>query len=240
VGKSLASRRDVAPELRERLWNTLELAGLAAIISVPLAIMLGLMAAVWNGGLLDRLTSMLSLIVVSVPEFFIAYLLIALLSLRMGWLPSLSVVMGDDATVWDHLRAIALPTLTLVLVVVAHMMRLTRAAVIGVLDSPFIEMLVLKGVPNWRIILQHAVPNVLGPIINVVAVNLAYLIVGVVVVETVFVYPGLGQYMVDSVSKRDIPVVQTCGLIFATIYVGLNAVADMLGVLVNPRLRHPR
>jgi peptide/nickel transport system permease protein len=126
------------------------------------------------------------------------------------------------------------------MVVLAHMMRLTRAAVISVLSSPFIEMAILKGIPKWRIVLEHALPNALAPIINVVAVNMAYLIVGVVVVEVVFVYPGMGQLMVDSVSKRDVPVVQTCGLIFASAYVLLNMVADLLGILSNPRLRHPR
>jgi peptide/nickel transport system permease protein len=126
------------------------------------------------------------------------------------------------------------------MVVLAHMMRLTRAAVISVLSSPFIEMAILKGIPKWRIVLEHALPNALAPIINVVAVNMAYLIVGVVVVEVVFVYPGMGQLMVDSVSKRDVPVVQTCGLIFASAYVLLNMIADLLGILSNPRLRHPR
>ncbi len=140
----------------------------------------------------------------------------------------------------ERLYTVALPAATLVMVVLAHMMRLTRAAVISVLSSPFIEMAILKGIPKWRIVLEHALPNALAPIINVVAVNMAYLIVGVVVVEVVFVYPGMGQLMVDSVSKRDVPVVQTCGLIFASASVLLNMVADLLGILSNPRLRHPR
>jgi peptide/nickel transport system permease protein len=146
----------------------------------------------------------------------------------------------DDMSLWDKLYAVALPATTLVLVVVAHMMRQTRAAVVNVLSSPFIEMAVLKGIPNWRIVLQHALPNALAPVISVIALNLAYLIVGVVVVEVVFVYPGMGQLMVDAVSKRDVPVVQTCGLIFASAYVGLNMLADLLGILSNPRLRYPK
>src|SRR5215471_21821733 len=140
----------------------------------------------------------------------------------------------------EKLDTIALPATTLVLVVLAHMVRQTRAAVFSVLASPFIEMAFLKGIPKWRIVLQHAVPNALAPIINVVAINLAYLIVGVVVVEVVFVYPGMGQLMVDSVSKRDIPVVQACALIFAVTYIGLNLLADIVSIVTNPRLLHPR
>jgi peptide/nickel transport system permease protein len=176
---------------------------------------------------------------ISVPEFFIGYLLIIFISVRLDWFPSLAMV-SDDMSFGERLYTVALPAATLVMVVLAHMMRLTRAAVISVLSSPFIEMAILKGIPKWRIVLEHALPNALAPIINVVAVNMAYLIVGVVVVEVVFVYPGMGQLMVDSVSKRDVPVVQTCGLIFASAYVLLNMIADLLGILSNPRLRHPR
>jgi peptide/nickel transport system permease protein len=119
-------------------------------------------------------------------------------------------------------------------------MRMTRAAVINVLSSPFVEMAELKGVPRGAIIFRHALPNALSPIINVVVLNLAYLVVGVIVVEVVFVYPGMGQLMVDGVAKRDVPLVQACGLIFAVTYVGLNLLADILSILANPRLRHPR
>jgi peptide/nickel transport system permease protein len=148
-------------------------------------------------------------------------------------------MISDDMSFSDKLDAVALPATTLVLVVLAHMMRQTRAAVVSVLSSPFIEMAILKGLPNWRIVLEHALPNALAPVISVIALNLAYLIVGVVVVEVVFVYPGMGQLMVDAVSKRDVPVVQTCGLIFASAYVSLNMLADLLAILSNPRLRYP-
>jgi peptide/nickel transport system permease protein len=141
---------------------------------------------------------------------------------------------------WQKLPALAMPAITLTLVTVAHMMRMTRAAVIGVMSSSYIEMARLKGIRNWRVVVEHALPNVLSPIINVVVLNLAYLVVGVVVVEVVFTYPGIGQYMVDSVAKRDVPVVQACGLIFAVVYVGLNMTADILAILTNPRLRHPK
>ena len=130
--------------------------------------------------------------------------------------------------------------LTLVLVVIAHMMRMTRTSVLAVMASPYIEMALLKGLPKSRIVVRHALPNALAPIINVVALNLAYLIVGVVVVEAVFTYNGLGRLMVDAVAKRDVPVVQACGLIFAVVFIGLNMIADVLSILSNPRLRHPR
>ena len=239
IGKSLANDRDIAPEIRERLGNTLFLAGVAAAVAVPLSIFLGLLAAIRPNSIFDRLINAVTLTTISVPEFFIGYVLIIVFAVHLDWFPSLAMI-SEDMSFWERLNAVVLPALTLVLVVLAHMMRQTRAAVLSVLSSPFIEMAFLKGIPNWRIVLQHAVPNALAPIINVVALNLAYLIVGVVVVEVVFVYPGMGQLMVDSVSKRDVPVVQTCGLVFALAYVGLNMIADLLGILSNPRLRHPR
>jgi peptide/nickel transport system permease protein len=239
IGRSLANQRDIAPEIRDRLGNTLFLAGVAACVSVPLSILLGLMAAIRQDSLFDRIVNAVTLATISVPEFFIGYVLIIVFAVKLDWFPSLAMISADMGF-WDRLDAVALPAATLVLVVLAHMMRQTRASVLSILASPFIEMAVLKGIPKWRIVLQHALPNALAPIINVVALNLAYLIVGVVVVEVVFVYPGMGQLIVDSVSKRDVPVVQTCGLIFALTYVGLNMIADLLGILSNPRLRHPR
>jgi peptide/nickel transport system permease protein len=130
--------------------------------------------------------------------------------------------------------------LTLSLVVIAHMMRQTRAAIINILASPLSKWPRLKGLKRMRVIVLHAFPNALSPVINVIALNLAYLVVGVVIVEVVFVYPGLGQLLVDSVSKRDIPVVQASGLIFAATYVSLNLLADVLSIISNPRLRNPR
>jgi len=175
----------------------------------------------------------------SFPEFFVAYILIAMFSVQIILFPSISNI-NDDMSLFSKLYAIALPCLTLAMVVTAHMMRQTRAAIINILSSPFIEMARLKGLRQWRVIVMHAFPNALSPVINVVALNLAYLVVGVVIVEVVFAYPGLGQLLVDSVAKRDIPVVQASGLIFATTYIGLNLLADVLSILSNPRLRNPR
>jgi len=140
----------------------------------------------------------------------------------------------------DKLERTFLPALTMVLVVVAHMMRMTRASIINLLASPYVEMARLKGVPAWKVIVKHTLPNAWAPIINVVALNLAYLITGVVLVEVVFVYPGIGQMLVDSVTKRDFPVVQACCLIFAGTFILLNLAADIGSILTNPRLRHPK
>ena len=176
---------------------------------------------------------------ISVPEFFIGYVLIILFAVTFRLFPSLSNV-SDQMTLWMRLEAMALPAVTLTLVTLAHMMRMTRAAVIAVMSSSYIEMAHLKGVRYWRIVVQHALPNVWSPIITVIMLNMAYLIVGVVVVEVVFTYPGMGQYMVDSVSKRDVPVVQACVMIFAGVWILLTLIADISSILANPRLRHPK
>ena len=222
-----------------RLWNTLFLAAIAAAISVPLAIFLGVLAALYRNSFFDRAINVVTLGSISIPEFFIAYILILFLAVNLGLFPSISNV-SADLGFWDRVYRCALPAFTLTLVVVAHMMRMTRAAIINLMASPYIEMARLKGLKPGRIIIKHALPNALAPIINVVAINLAYLVVGVVVVEVVFVYPGLGQLLVDSVSKRDIPVVQACSLAFAVTYILLNLMADVLSILSNPRLLHPR
>ena len=238
-GNSLSNGRPIVDLIGWRFGNTLFLAASAAVLSVPLAVLLGILAALYRESLFDRAISISTLCTISLPEFFVAYILIAVVSLGYIKLPVLAKVTGE-ASVWENFRNIILPCMTLALVVVAHMMRMTRAAIINVLSSPYIEMARLKGMPRSRIIVRHALPNALSPIINVIVLNLAYLVVGVVVVEVVFVYPGLGQLLVDSVSKRDIPVVQACGLIFAMTYVFLNLTADVLSILSNPKLRHPK
>ena len=169
-----------------------------------------------------------------------AYILIALLSVQLIIFPQPVHHQRPDVAVWRRLQAIFLPCLTLTLVVMAHMMRMTRAAIINVLASPYIEMARLKGLkPGCGSSCPPCLSNALSPMINVVALNLAYLVVGAVIVEVVFVYPGLGQLLVDSVSKRDIPVVQASGLIFAAVYISLNLAADVLSIVSNPRLLNP-
>ena len=239
LGTSLANKRPIAELIGWRFANTMFLATAAAVVAVPISIILGILAAYYRNSLFDRIISMVTLSTISFPEFFVAYILIALLSVQLIIFPSISNI-NDQMSFWEKIYAIVLPCLTLAMVVVAHMMRQTRAAIINILSSSFIEMAQLKGLKRLRIIVLHAFPNALSPVINVVAVNLAYLIVGVVIVEVVFVYPGLGQLLVDSVFARDIPVVQASGLVFAVTYIGLNLIADVLSILSNPRLRNPR
>ena len=236
-GISLSNRRPVGDLLAARLGNTLFLALYAAAIAVPLSLTLGILAALFRNSPFDRIANASALSAISFPEFFVAYILIVLLAGANGIFPSLATLRGDYSF-GDLLFRTFLPALTLTLVVTAHMMRMTRAAIINLLASPYIEMAHLKGMTPFRIITRHALPNALAPIINVVALNLAYLITGVVIVEVVFVYPGLGQLMVDSVAARDMPVVQGVALVFATAYVLLNLLADVLTTLSNPRLVH--
>jgi len=300
-GVSLATKRSISDLISARLGNTLFLAGFAAVIAVPLAVTLGLLAALYRNTWFDRLANVTTLSSISFPEFFVAYVLILFLSVGYGfdarWVlavlglfflvegvgavresmkignfsiigaffgllglalvlntvfvwwsyqvgavrafPSISNI-SPDAPFSERIHRSFLPALTLTLVVTAHMMRMTRASIINLMASPYIEMARLKGMSPGRIIWKHALPNALAPIINVIAINLAFLITGVVVVEVVFVYPGLGQLLVDSVSKRDITVVQGCCLIFAATYFLLNLTADILAIATNPRLLHPK
>ncbi|MEL6840375.1 MAG: ABC transporter permease [Pseudomonadota bacterium] len=229
----------VAEQIAPRFANTMFLAMVTAAIAVPFSIILGILAALYRNTVFDRATNIFTLSSISSPEFFLAYILILFLAVLNPILPSLSNIF-DGMPFSDRLVASMLPALTLTLVVTAHMMRMTRAAIINLLASPYIEMARLKGLSPMRVIVKHALPNALAPIINVIALNLAYLITGVVVVEVVFVYPGIGQLFVDSVKIRDIPVVQACCLIFATAFILLNLTADIMSILSNPRLRHPK
>lgn len=239
LGTALTSGSDITEAIGKRLGNTLFLAAVAAVISVPIAILLGLLAVRFKDRWPDKLISATTLASISLPEFFIGYLLILVFGVNLGWFPTVATVY-DTMGFFDRLNAVMLPALTLTLVVLAHMMRMTRAAILNVMQSAYIETAELKGLSSFKIIWKHALPNAISPVVNVVMLNLAYLVVGVVVVEVIFVYPGMGQYLVDHVSKRDVPVVQACGLIFAAIYIGLNLLADVISILSNPRLRHPK
>jgi peptide/nickel transport system permease protein len=239
LGRSLANKREISELIGTRLGNTLFLAAVAAVVSVPLAVGLGILAALYRNSFYDRCVNVVTLTSISFPEFFVAYILILFLAVKLGIFPSISNV-SPDTPFWERVYRVSLPALTLTLVVIAHMMRMTRAAIINLLASPYIEMANLKGMPRSRIIVRHALPNAWAPIINVIVINLAYLVVGVVIVEVVFVYPGLGQLLVDSVSKRDMPVVQASSIIFAATYILLNLTADILSILTNPRLLHPK
>ena len=238
-GISFGNKRPVAEQLYGRFANTLFLALVAAAIAVPLSLFIGVLAALFRNSFFDRFSNASALTSISFPEFFVAYILIFWLAGRGGMFPSMASFRGDPSMA-EMLYRTFLPALTLTLVVTAHMMRMTRAAIINLLASPYIEMARLKGISPRKVILTHALPNAWAPIANVVAFNLAYLVVGVVVVEVVFVYPGVGQLMVDAVTTRDIPVVQACALIFAATYIVLNLIADIISIVTNPRLLHPR
>jgi peptide/nickel transport system permease protein len=239
MGLSLANKRPIAELIGPRLSNTLFLGGFAAMIAIPIALTLGILAALYRNSLYDRGVNIFTLTSISFPEFFIAYILILFFAIKLGWFPGISNI-SSELSFLDKLYRTLLPAASLTLVVVAHMMRMTRASIINLLSSPYIEMAHLKGIKPLRIITRHALPNALAPIINVIAINLAYLVVGVVIVEVVFVYPGLGQLLVDSVSKRDVPVVQACSMIFASVYIFLNLSADVISIVTNPRLLYPR
>lgn len=239
LGVALTNKRNIVQEIWPRMCNTLFLAGYAAFIAIPLAVGLGVLAAINEGKWPDKISNVVTLIAISLPEFFIGYLVVILLAINVDWFPPLSTVF-QGMPLGERVYQTTLPAITLTFLVAAHMLRMTRSSVLSVMSTPYIEMAFLKGARRRRVITRHALPNAAAPIITVIALNLAYLVVGVVVIEAVFVYPGLGQLMVDAVSKRDVPVIQACALVFALVFVALNTLADILVILVNPRLRHKR
>lgn len=239
LGTALTNGADIAQSIGQRLGNTLFLAGCAAVIAVPLAILLGLIAARYAGRWPDKLISGVTLTTISLPEFVAAYFVIYLLTQLFPIFQPVAMIF-PGMSFWAKLHAVALPVIVLVLVVLAHMMRMTRAAILNVMQSAYIETAELKGLSPMQVVWRHAFPNAIAPVVSVVMLNLAYLVVGVVVVEVVFGYNALGQYLVDHVTKRDLPVVQAVGLIFAAVYIGLNILADVIAIVANPRLRHPK
>ena len=229
----------ISEMLMPRLSNTLQLASAVALIAIPMSLALGLLAATFPGSRLDKSVTFLTLSLISVPEFMVATFLVLVLAVFLGWLPATAYMSGDE-TGWDLIRALAMPMLTLVILASSQIIRMTRATVLNVMSSPYIEMAILKGVPRRKIILRHALFNAIGPIVNVIALNLAWLISGVVVVETIFAYPGLAKLMIDAVQTRDLPLVQACAMVFCIAYITLIFLADMASIFSNPRLRHPK
>jgi peptide/nickel transport system permease protein len=235
-GRSLVNHLPVTSLIGSRLPNSLLLAALTAAFSVPLALTLGITAAVKRGSQYDRIAGLVTVGVVSVPEFLVATLAVLLFAVKLHWLPALSSI-RDVHTVAQLFRSFAMPVVSLSFVVMAQMARMSRAALIGTLDSSYVEMAVLKGARPARIVLRHALPNALGPIVNAVALSLSFLLGGVIIIETIFNYPGLAKLMVDAVSTRDMPVVQACAMIFCAGYLLLTTLADVAAILSNPRLR---
>ncbi len=239
LGISQAGGATIASLIEGRLWNTLKLAAIITVIAVPISVFLGLIAAMFPGSIIDRFLTFGAMGLNAIPEFLVATVLILIVAVELGWFPAIAHP-RDGMTTWELLHALAMPVLTLTIVVAAQMIRMTRASVLNVMSSPYIEMAILKGVPRRRIIFRHALLNCIGPIVNVVALNLAYLVSGVVVVETIFAYPGLAKLMIDGVQTRDLPLVQACAMIFCSTYVILILVSDIASIVSNPRLRHPK
>ena len=239
LGTSLVNGADLGGEVGVRLFNTFFLALLTASVAVPLSIVLGLLSALKPNGALDRTISTVTLALISLPDFLTAIILVTLFAVTWKFFPAIVNIRSDDG-ITDIMHALVLPVATLVFAVLAHMVRMTRTVVLNVLTSPPIEMALLKGIPRWRILIVHALPNALAPIVNVIALNLAYLIAGIVVIETLFNVLGLGRFTVESVQNRDIPAVQVCAMIFCAVYVLLNLLADVISIIANPRLRPPK
>ena len=237
LGTSYANNMRVADLIGGRLVNTLWLAAATAIIAVPVALFLGITTAMYRGSLYDRTINVLIVGVISVPEFLIATLAVLVFAVWLRWLPALSLV-ADIDSLTGLLRAYAMPVITLAVVISAQMIRMTRAAVIETLRAPYVEMALLKGASRRRMVLRHALPNAIGPIVNAVALSLSYLLGGVIIVETIFNYPGIAKLMVDAVSTRDLPLIQSCAMIFCVGYLVLITLADVVAIMSNPRLRH--
>lgn len=236
-GESMINHVPVRSLVASRLPNTLMLALVTAGIAVPIALALGVAAALWRGSVFDRAMSMATVAVVSVPEFLVATVAVIVFAVKLHWLPALAYA-SDVSSLAQMLKSFAMPVVTLCCVIIAQMLRLTRAAVIDQLREPYIEMVRLKGASPWRMVLVHALPNAVGPIANSIALSISYLLGGVIIIEVIFNYPGLARLMVDAVSQRDMPVVQTCAMVFCTGYLLLVTAADVLGIVTNPRLRY--
>ena len=235
-GQSLVANMPVRAIIAERLPNSLLLAGLTALVSVPLALLIGISSAMNRGGRLDRALNIVTLSMVAMPEFLVATLGVLVFSVALRWLPSIAMV-SPEASWGEMARSMALPVLSLTVVVVAQMARMTRAAVVDQLGRPYVEMARLKGLGPRRIVLFHVMPNAVGPIVNAVALSLSYLMGGAIIVETIFNFPGLASLMVNAVTSRDMPLLQACAMIFCAGYLLLVLAADVTAILANPRLR---
>ena len=235
-GVSIASNMPVAELIADRLPRSLMLAGITTVVAVPFALLVGIVAAMHWGTRADSIISSLVMFVVAVPEFLVATVAVLLFAVKLGWLSAVSYA-PPDPSLGEFLGAYALPVLTLSLVLVGQMARMTRAALIEQLQQPYIEMAVLKGASPARVVLRHALPNAVGPIANAVALSLSYLMGGVVIIEVIFNYPGIASLMVDSVTNRDFPLLQVCAMLFCAGYLILVLLADAAAIMSNPRLR---
>ncbi|MGB0505369.1 MAG: ABC transporter permease [Pikeienuella sp.] len=235
-GTSWYSRQPIADILAERLGHTALLAAFAGAIAVPFGFGLGVFSVIYRGSFADRAITSGSLVAISLPEFLVAYLLMAIFTIQFQVFDAFTVF-TDDMSMANRLAAMALPAMALSIVAIAPVLRLTRASLINILASPYVEMARLKGVSVLRIVLWHMLPNAIAPIVNAVVIVIANLLAGAFVVEAIFSYPGIGVSMVSAVKFRDIPLVLSTGLIFALFFVTLNLIADVIAILADPKLR---
>ena len=240
MGTSLASDVPITDLIADRYKNTVFVACLTAAIGVPISLALGIIAAMYPGSLYDRILTLISVSLVAAPEFLTATILVLLFVFALG--VGNAIVMGstEGKGIFELIAHFALPITTLCFVIASQLIRMSRAAVLNVMSSPYIEMAILKGVPRRRIIFRHALLNAIGPIVNVVALNLAYLVTGVIVVEVYFGYNGLATLIVQGVQTRDYVMIQGLGMIFCLTYVVLMLIADIAAFASNARLRHPK
>ena len=240
LGKSMSRRgKPVSEIIGNQFRNTVVLAVAAAIVGIPLAIVLGVFTGITRDKWPDILISFVAILGMTLPGFVTATILIYVFSLRLEWFPAIAMV-PTDAPVSEILPNIVLPIITLTFIMVAHILRLVRTNMIDVMLSNYVQMARLKGVPVMKIIFQHALPNAMLPSINVIALTMAWLLGGVAIIETVFNYPGIGKLLINAIGDRDLALVQGIAIILASIYIGLNFIADLLALVLNPRLRTSR
>ena len=235
-GYSLSGQMPITEVLGPRVKNSLILASAAIIIGIPTALILGIITALWRDKFPDIVISTIAIFSMTIPEFISATLLILVVAIWLEWLPGI-VIVSTDATFLELLPNIILPVIAIAMIMTAHMARMVRSSVIQVMASDYVQMAILKGVPYWKMVFKHVLPNALLPAINVVALTIAWLLGGVVVTEVVFNYPGLGRLVIESISNRDLPVVQALAIILASIYVSINLIADLMTLMLNPRLK---
>ncbi len=236
LGHSLVSSRPIAEILKPRIFNTVLLSLFAFVLYLPLTVIPAITQALTRDRAPDHVLSVVTLVLLSMPDFLLATILLLTFVLWIPVLPAISLV-DESSSAVEYLRAMTLPAVTLAVVMAVYAVRMLRDNLIEVLDSDYIRMAELKGLSRTRVLLRHALPNALVPTLNVTALNLAYLIGGVVVVEKVFSYPGFGTLLVDSLQLRDLPVIEATVMIAALVYVAANLVADVAAILLNPRLR---
>ena len=236
-GVSFFTQRPVAETLLPRLLNTGFLAVIAFAIVMPLALLLGLIAGLNEGKLIDRFLSVTSLIATATPEFASGIFLVLIFTTWLGWFPG-AVVIPDGKSIFSDLKLLVLPVLTLTLIELGYVLRITRASMVEVMRTNYIRTATLKGLPQWRIVSQHALRNALMAPFTIIILHVNWLIGGIVVVETLFGFPGLGRYILESALNKDVFAIEAAAMILVLIAVGTQLIADVIYTYINPRIRY--